>query len=478
MMDTTQAFADLLKKNKFMRELSLARNRTKHIELAEEDLNGTSNRQYPLLITHTHTHTHTHTDSFGDDQPLYKFLAPLRTFHRLTSLDLSGNDLGPGGAYILGATLKKNTSLTRLDVSECCLGPRGVEALAAHLAEANALSSLGLRRNAFAGLKGRKNAKASAKAVATLCGFLGGDRNKLVSLDLAYNNLGSELCIGILEALRSSQVTSLDLSLNHLCGASTNEYSAEAAAALATYVQGTPIKKLSLQWNFLQAKGGAVLGEALQGSQVEEVDVSRNHLRGSGLAAVCQGASDKLRTLKAASNGACGEAAGSVAALLERSSTLQHVDVSDDKIGTDGCATILDAARRSSSLVSLNVMKNMIGAGAAPHVGEAAKHLKTLLAGDNDFGSAAVAEHVIPCLQECKGLRTLSVWGGEGSMATCLKGAVAAVTGGGCRELIELDLGLPLTELHEQTADVNAFTAQLQANLKAAHFESAAELVI
>ena len=466
----TQAFADLFKKNKFIRKLSLARNRIKPIDLAEEEPTG-------ILFDPpaTHTSPSPHSDTFGEDQSFYKMLFPLRTFHRVTTLDLSGNELGAGGAYILGAALQRNKSITHLDVGECGLCPQGVAALCNHLAGGNCLKTLVLRRNNFINTKGKKAAKASAKAVSSLCTFLSSEQNQLHTLDLAYSNLGSEHATSVLDALASCTTLSvLDLSLNRLCGSSTGEYIPDALPSLAKLIHAVPIKELYLKWNFLQAAGGTLLGEALKGSQVEILDVTQNHLRGEGLSVVCA-ASDNVVTLRAAANGACGEAATALAALVQRASRLSILDISDNKLGTNAASTILSAVG-DTSLSALNISKNMIGSNAAPLVGQAARSLHTLLAGDNDFGSEAIMKHVLPGLATNARLRTLSVWGGAGSSVACLQAATEALASNDT--LLEVDLGIPLVDLQHSTADCNAFASKLYQNLKNTDFVSPAELVL
>eukprot|EP01063_Lacrimia_lanifica_P005667 TRINITY_DN13409_c0_g1_i1.p1 TRINITY_DN13409_c0_g1~~TRINITY_DN13409_c0_g1_i1.p1 ORF type:complete len:865 (+),score=360.95 TRINITY_DN13409_c0_g1_i1:354-2597(+) len=461
------AVADLLKKNKFLRSLSLARNRIKEIELEEEP-----------------------SETFGEDTGLYKVLQPLTKFHRLTTLDLSGNEFSAGGGYILGAALAKNKSVTSLNVSECALGAKGLEALCTHIAPANQLKTFRLRRNGFAGLKGKRNAKLTAKALTAFVGYLSGESAQahLGCLDVAYNNMGPEASAMVLETLGGcTALREVDLSLNHLCGVSTSEYNGVGLKALGDLVQKRNIVSLHLKWNFLQPKGGEEFAAALAASKVTTLDVRHNHLMGDGLGALCKGC-DNLNVLRAGSNGACGPAASEVGALMQRSPHLTMLDLSDNKIGTEGSLSVLGAVAESK-LVALNLHKNMIGEAAAPDVAKAMKHLKTLQIGDNDFGSAAVVKHVIPAIRDCT-VRTLEIWGGEGDPEESLKKAIDLFDereGGDSGTLIELDLGVPLETLPSpQPADVpqssprnaNNYAAKLLENLKAATFGSAAEVAL
>ncbi|KAJ9454821.1 hypothetical protein DIPPA_08947 [Diplonema papillatum] len=447
-----EAIADMLKKNKFLKTLRLCHNRIKCADLAEdEEL----------------------TDSYGEDVPLYKMLLPLRSFHRLTSLNLSGNELGSGGAYIVGCAVKHNRSLVALDISECDLGPVGVEAFMKQLLQANNLRKLEFRRNGFAGLKGKKQSKLSAKAIAAFAEFLKSEANHLRHLDVAYNNLGAEGGRTLLAAMtQNSKLHTLNLSMNQLCGTTTGEFAAEGVEALAQLIEAVAVRHLFLKWNFLQDQGAKLLAPSLEKSSVAVLDVSHNHLRQEGLAAIC-GAAHKVAVLRVASSKAAN--VPELCDLLQRSEQLLLLDVEDSLLGAAG-VPLLEAAKQSSSLVSLRISRNKLGPDAAPQVGALLESLHTLLAGDNDFGTAAIVEHVVPNLMGNKKLRRLEIWGGQGPPTETLA-AVAQLfgTGDGPTSLLSLNIGVALTS-GAAPADVNAISESLYKNLSCATFGSALEL--
>jgi hypothetical protein len=78
-----EALSEVIKKNKFLRKLSMRHNRLKaDIDEAGED--------------------------DGVDTPLGKFLEPLKKYHRLQVLDLSSNELGAAGAKMIANALVSN----------------------------------------------------------------------------------------------------------------------------------------------------------------------------------------------------------------------------------------------------------------------------------------------------------------------------------------------------------------------------------
>ena len=480
-----QAIADLLKKNKFIRSLNVSLNNIKCSELEGDELTGVfrllNSQSFILTDFHyTKKTTTTTTDTYGDDTPFYKMIAPLKIFHRLTILDLSGNDLLSGGSYMLGVMLKTNRSLTSLNINECAIGPSGLIVLAEHLQKGNNLKKLYMRRNPIVVSQKKKAIKEQQKAISSLCSWLSSSTNHLEEIDIAYNNLGPDYCSQILQSLMSSHsLVTMDISLNRLCGGSTSEYNNAAIIELGKLIQTVDIKTLNIRWNFIQENGAEVLSKSLLESKIEILDIGHNHLGSKGLKHIANCA-DELTVLRAASSGNCSNSCTDLASLLQRSARLKVLDVSDCKLG-QGSSSILSAIGNQNPTVlqCLDVSTNIICASAAAELGVCTKVLSTVVASDNDFGSTAIIDHVIPNLINNSKIRTLSVWGGPGDNIDCLNKAISTIANENCStSLIHLDLGVPLVRLQGQEASTNTAISKLLNNLMEAKFENAGELMI
>lgn len=93
----------------------------------------------------------------------------------LTSLNLSGNEIGDFGAQALAEALTENNTLTSLNLSVNDIGDLGAQALAEALAENNTLTLLGLSGNKI----GVKGAQALAEALRV--------NNTITTFNLRFN---------------------------------------------------------------------------------------------------------------------------------------------------------------------------------------------------------------------------------------------------------------------------------------------------
>lgn len=100
--------------------------------------------------------------SWGPEE-VAKLAAALPRFERLVELDVSFNEVGPGGGKALAAALRVNTSLTELHLSTCSIKDEGAVAIATALME-NELNKI-----AKLNLHGCSISDVSVKPLAALC---------------------------------------------------------------------------------------------------------------------------------------------------------------------------------------------------------------------------------------------------------------------------------------------------------------------
>jgi len=498
---------DLLKKNKFVRSMSLRDNALKcAVEPPEKPvMEAEEEGQPPPPVPDDWDVL---TDDHKED-PFCKMVLPLAKFQRLSTLDLSRNELGVGGAYIIGAVLRSNTSLTSLNLGENQLGPLGVKVLAEQLLRGTgALKKLGLARNDFAGLKGKKKNRQTAEAVQALAAFLESDKCSIEELDLAYNVLGPDLSAQIFTALAKAPKKALrvlDVEMNNIAGASSGDLTTDGdltepagVEALCSLLESVPLTDLRLQWNFLQAPGSDRLAKVLATQEVAgrllRLDLSRNYLGPVGVSSVCDtvSADHALADLRLTANAAgrgedevVRKAASSVSQMLMRTRKLTNLDLSDNALSSAAIEILKGVAQ--SALRHLSIASNGISTGAAPQLASAIRScpdtLASLDAGDNDWGPACVLDEILPALKGNTGLRRLAMWGGEHSTPqnpttpADLAEGVAKVLAEGktATGLVDLDLGLPLSE--EAIADAaTSIASQLRSNYNQAEFKAALEL--
>lgn len=259
-----EALSEVIKKNKFLRKLSMRHNRLK----AEIDEAG---------------------EDDGVDTPLGKFLEPLKKYHRLQVLDLSSNELGAGGARMVANALLTNRSVLVLDMSDNNLTPRGLVHLSSLVQKSSVLQSLVLQKNDLSGKKGKRAQKEAHSAMLQFASALR-ENTSLTSLNVAGNHLGPELAADFLSTIAevAGRLRSINLESNELCGGHLGEYDDRAISCLAAALgsEACALQDVNLAGNYIQALGMQTL--TTTGTyplhSVTTLNLSRNGLGDDGVA--------------------------------------------------------------------------------------------------------------------------------------------------------------------------------------------------
>ena len=215
----------------------------------------------------------------------------------LTSLDLTGNEIGDDGAAVLGECLQSNTSLKKLSLDYNGIGADGAAALGECLKYNTSLKKLYLNYSRIdddsAAVLGE-----CLKHNTSLTRFdlnnneIGGDgavalggclkyNTSLTKLYLHDNNIGDDGAAGLGECLKyNTSLTSLDFSNNGIGN--------DGAAALGECLKyNTSLTKLDLDDNSIGDDGAAALGECLKyNTSLTTLDLRRNEIGDAGAAAL------------------------------------------------------------------------------------------------------------------------------------------------------------------------------------------------
>ena len=210
-----EALSEMLKKNKFLRVISLRNNNIKS-ELEES------------------------SEEEGWDTPLGKFLDPLRKYHRIEVLDLACNDLGPAGAKMLATALLQNHSVRTLDISDNSLGLAGLAHITRLVNGSATLSTLCLQKNDIAAIKKEsKRAKRQAVEIFTAFGKAMANSVSLRNVNLSGHQFGVEYSCLLLAGIAQSRITSLTYTGNDLCGSPEDLSAALTSTRVASLLSST-----------------------------------------------------------------------------------------------------------------------------------------------------------------------------------------------------------------------------------------------
>ncbi|KAH3841936.1 leucine-rich repeat-containing protein 74A-like [Dreissena polymorpha] len=181
--------------------------------------------------------------------------------HRIHTLDLSGNDLGPLGTMYIAEMLAVNDTICELNLTSTNPGRDGLEALATRIYFNNTLNVLRLESNAL------------DHTEMTVVVDLIKNAPNLQELYLGHNNLGYEggkLLATELE--RNTTLRVLDLQWNH--------FRRESAMHVCSAIKSNNgLRKLNLSWNGLGKEGCIALAKSLPSNKsLKSLDLTNNRI--------------------------------------------------------------------------------------------------------------------------------------------------------------------------------------------------------
>jgi Ran GTPase-activating protein (RanGAP) involved in mRNA processing and transport len=339
-----EALSEMIKKNKFLRTLSIRNNRIK----GEIEVDG---------------------DDDGADTMLGKFLEPFRKYHRLETLDMSGNELGAGGMKMVMQALAANKGVRALDVSDNEIGLAGLAQAAVLLGQNNTIEKLMLQRNGIAVKKGKRALRVASETFSAFAAALSANTG-LRELDLSGHHVGVDMCDLWLADFAKSCVTTLHFESNHLCGEpDVAEPDTRALQKLldATRREGAPLKEVHLGSNQLMAAGAKLVAEHLSPG-VEVLGIARNAIGNEGAASIAAAVLDADAPTKLASVdlGFNGITDAAVFADVFAKSALQSVNLASNHLAADGAAfeAMVQSIGRGGALQKVVLASNQIGTNA------------------------------------------------------------------------------------------------------------------
>lgn len=339
-----EAISEVLKKNKFLRILSLCRNGIH----PGDDLTGEPPEEDFREFDPESDAMDTDVRESWDGLPLWRLVSPFMKFHKLESLDLTGNHLNITGARMLASALSENHSLRVLNLTDNNIGFRGFHYIAKLVISSpqSKIHTYILRRNNLGGkLASRGQQKAALKAMDAFAASV--ENNQVIRrLILNGNHLGPQLSAALLRTVgRIQSLEELDFSNNDACGTHHSNFIADvpkhlAAALYPSHPHHRPVlSRLRLSGNNFGPKGIALLFPEgfTPVYMLREVDLSRNDI------------GDALEPL---GNALC-------------VSSIVNLNISYNSIySLEG---LYKGIRRSHSLSTLNISHNFLG--CQEHVG-------------------------------------------------------------------------------------------------------------
>lgn len=289
-----------------------------------------------------------------EDDDLHTMFIELQTDTFVTSINLSYNHLSPDVCISLGKALVKNKTILELDLTVCDIDVDGCYAISRGLEFNSKLKKLVLYGNKF-GPEG-------CNALATVLQI----NKTLESLDIASTDQTSQSLISICTVLnKNTTITYLDVSrtvpytdeqtlANHfskLLARNTTlttlklskcDISDTGANAIAYYLRNnTTLKHLDISSNKLSSDGAEALAELLKvNTCLEELCLCSNRIRDTGTIALSEVLACKNNTLKKlwiTNNEVTGKGLSSLAASLQKNTTLIHLYVWGNSLDEMAC---------------------------------------------------------------------------------------------------------------------------------------------
>ena len=272
----------------------------------------------------------------------------IKTNSTLTKLNLSGNSslIRNDGLVALAKAIKTNSTLRELDLSENGIGYDGVAALAeaiktnSTLTELNLFGNYGIRNDGLVAL---------AEAIKT--------NSTLRELNLSDSGIGYDGVAALAEVIKTnSTLTKLNLSGNY--SPIRNDGLVALVKAIKT---NSTLIKLNLSGNYgrIGNDGLVALAKAIKtNSTLRELDLSNNGIGHDGVAALAEAIKENstLTKLNLPDNyGISDDGLVALAKAIKTNTTLRELNLSDSGTGYDGVAALAEEIKTNSTLTVLNL---------------------------------------------------------------------------------------------------------------------------
>jgi Ran GTPase-activating protein (RanGAP) involved in mRNA processing and transport len=299
------------------------------------------------------------------DKGAEKLAKALEKNTTITKLSLRSNNIGKAGAEVLAQALKENKTLTELDLGWNNIGDEGAEKLAEALKNNETLTTLDLSVNNI----GEVGAKALAEALK--------ENKTLTELDLSWNKIGDDGAKAIAEALKENEtITTLYLSVNNI-GKDGAEKLAEALKENKT------ITTLYLSSNNIREAGAKKLAEALKENKtLTELNLSDNKITISQIIAlgeVCANRKDNQSNLIATNIEFGNYKKNNLFTLISGQFTGYYIDLSDLSLGAlspEYFQKVIKAIKKNTTIKELDLRWNSITSSQIIALGEACANRK------------------------------------------------------------------------------------------------------
>lgn len=291
-------------------------------------------------------------------------------FNKIIShLNLGSNGLGADGMKILCTGFRNNTTLVELDLHSNNIGVRGCQSLADVLPTMQSLRKLHLERNAI----GDRGCSALAK-VLTAVRFTATDTNKsfeheetmtttsskkgLSLLDISENKISHQGLRELCAVLRNESCSLKHLKLDR------NPLGDTGAEELSDLLEkNSLLKSLSVNRTEIQQRGAILIAKALHDNKsLRKLEIGYNYIDEENLETMSEEQRQRFRTSGGGKkntiimNTSFGTKAFATA--LMTNCTLQHLDLSNNRIQNEGGYALAEALSSNRSLKRLLIQQN------------------------------------------------------------------------------------------------------------------------
>ena len=267
----------------------------------------------------------------------------LMVAHHVTALSLAHNHIGPAGAEHILAACLHGKNITVLDLSNNVLGRNG--SLSAEGGIGHLLRQFIIRNSSVVELYLQGNQIGDNEA--TLIAEAVVSNHTLQKLDLSYNNLHFRGAQAVATMLHNSyELTDINLSWNR--------FQSQGCIAILRdgLLQNNTIKTFGLAWNGLDDEGAALVGMIIQENAIEDIDISHSRVTPAG--------------------------AEKIAAGIVGSSALVTLNLDDNPLRDEGCASLIRALRENSTVQSVRLLQTGCGRRAMEEATLTLRHRDTI----------------------------------------------------------------------------------------------------